>query len=111
MEKRNYAIPDYATAKDIKNMRNLLNMTQNEFANFIGCSKPTIERWEKEDSKITGPIVLLLNMLENNIDYIEKIKIPNKIFPLRLYYMFIEPLMIKIIRFSLHSPLDQRPLT
>ncbi len=83
-----YAIPEYATSTDVKRIRKLLNMSQNEFSKLIGCSKPTIERWEKNDSKITGPIVMLLNMIDNNVDYIEKIKIPKKEYPLRLFYMY-----------------------
>lgn len=82
-----YAIPEYVLAEDIKRVRDNLNMTQKEFALFINASKRTIERWESSTEKINGPIVLLLNMIENNLDYIEKIKIPKKELPLRLYYM------------------------
>lgn len=83
-----YAIPEYATSTDVKRIRNLLHMSQNEFSKLVGCSKPTIERWEKDNSKITGPIVMLLNMIENNMDYLEKITIPKKEYPLRLFYMY-----------------------
>ena len=85
---RKYAIPDYITKDDIKRVRKLLNMTQKEFAELIGSSKPTIERWESGKENITGNIVLLLNMIENNTDYINKIKIPEKKYPLRLFYMY-----------------------
>ena len=85
---REYAIPDYITKDDIKRVRKLLNMTQKEFAELIGSSKPTIERWESGKENITGNIVLLLNMIENNPDYINKIKIPEKKYPLRLFYMY-----------------------
>jgi putative transcriptional regulator len=85
---RKYAIPDYITKDDIKRVRKLLNMTQKEFAELIGSSKPTIERWESGKENITGNIVLLLNMIENNPDYINKIKIPEKKYPLRLFYMY-----------------------
>ena len=87
MTNPNYAIPEYATSFDIKRVREKLNMSQREFALLINVSKPTIERWEASKDKINGPIVLLLNMIENNIDYLDKIKIPNKKYPLRLYYM------------------------
>ena len=88
MKKTQYAISKYVTAKDVKRVRGKLNMTQIEFANLIGASKPTIERWESGKENISGPIVLLLNMLENNLEYVEKIKIPEKKVPLRLYYMY-----------------------
>lgn len=83
-----YAISDYVTSKDIKRVRYKLNMTQKEFAELIGSSKPTIERWESGKEKITGPIVLLLNMLENNNEYIDNIIIPKKNYPIRLFYMY-----------------------
>jgi DNA-binding transcriptional regulator YiaG len=34
------------TAKQIKNLRLSLNMTQTEFSTFVGVSFPTISRWE-----------------------------------------------------------------
>ena len=85
MEK--YAIPEYVTQEDIKRVRKKLNMSQKEFAVFINVSKPTIERWETSKEKINGPIVLLLKMIEDNMDYISKLEIPNKVYPLRLFYM------------------------
>ena len=82
-----YAIPEYVLANDIKRIREMLKMTQKEFALFVNTSKRTIERWESSNEKINGPIVPLLNFIRNNLDYIEKIKIPEKELPLRLYYM------------------------
>ena len=87
MTNTNYAIPEYATAKDIKRVREKLNMSQREFALLINVSKPTIERWEASKDKINGPSVLLLYMIENNIEYLDTIKIPEKKYPIRLYYM------------------------
>lgn len=87
MNKKLFAIPDFVTKDDIKRVRKKLNMTQKEFSLLIGCSKPTIERWESSNENIKGNIVLLLNMIENNIEYIDKIKIPKKELPLRLFYM------------------------
>lgn len=85
MEK--YAIPEYVTQEDIKRVRKMLKMSQKEFALFINVSKPTVERWETSKEKINGPIVLLLKMIEDNMDYISKLEIPNKRYPLRLFYM------------------------
>lgn len=82
-----YAIPKFITADKIKKIREQLKMTQKEFAVFVGVSKPTVERWEISKDKINGPIVLLVSMLEDNLDYVDTLKIPNKELPLRLYYM------------------------
>ena len=83
-----YAILNYVTYKDIKRVRAKLGLSQKEFAKLIGISTPTIERWEASKEEIKGPIVLLLNMIENNLEYINKIKIPKKEFPLRMFYMY-----------------------
>lgn len=88
MENIKYAIPEYLTSSDIKRIRKELQLSQKEFAKLICCSYKTIERWESDNKKITGPIVLLINMLENNLDYVDKITIPKKTYPIRLYYMY-----------------------
>ena len=87
MKNIRYAIPEYVTSNDVKRVREKLNMSQREFANFVNVSKPTVERWEREKDKINGPIVLLLNMIENNMEYLNNMKIPTKEYPLRLFYM------------------------
>lgn len=87
MKEIKYAIPEYVTAADIKRVRNKLGMTQKAFANLVGCSKPTVERWEAGNGNVTGPIVLLLQMIEKIPQYVEEIKIPERRFPIRLWYM------------------------
>ena len=83
-----YAVLDYCKSDDIKRVRGKLNLTQREFAKLVNVSTPTIERWESSCEKITGPIVLLLNMLELNKDTLEYLKIPKKEYPLRMFYMY-----------------------
>ena len=78
---------DYIYAEDIKNIRKKLNLTQKDFAIVVNSSKPTVERWERSTTQITGPIVALIKMLEKYPEYVEKIKIPKKEYPVRLYYM------------------------
>ena len=88
MPKTEYAAPPYATASDLKRVRRLLGLTQKEFAALVGVSKPTIERWEAGSDKIHGPVVLLLQMLERDPEYIRSIRIPPREYPLRLRYMY-----------------------
>ena len=87
MQEKMFVTPEYITAKEIKAVRGQLGLTQKEFAQLIGCSKPTVERWERSEEAITGPICLLIKMLEKYPDYVEKQKLPKKTFPIRLYYM------------------------
>jgi len=86
MKKSKYTTPNTLYAEDIKSKRAELGLTQKEFAELIGASKPTVERWETTDKEISGPIVLLLQMLTPS--YVESIRIPEKVFPTRMWYMY-----------------------
>lgn len=87
MNKKIFITPEYTTAKEIKNVRAKLGLTQKEFAMLINCSKITVERWETTEGKITGPICLLLKMLEKYPEYTTSIRVPKKNMPIRLWYM------------------------
>ena len=52
MKERLFITPEYTTAKEIKKIRKELHLTQKEFAEFINCSKPTVERWERSEDVI-----------------------------------------------------------
>lgn len=88
MEKQKYILPKNITASDLKVIRKKLNLTQKDFAQLVNCSKSTIERWESSTETIMGPIVLAIKMLESYPGYVEKITIPDKTKPLRLWYMY-----------------------
>ena len=88
MKERLFITPEYTTAGEIREIRKSLHLTQKEFAEFINCSKPTVERWERSKEAIRGPIVPLLKMLQRYPDYEQSIKIPEKIWPLRIWYMY-----------------------
>lgn len=87
MEERIYITPDYITAGEIKRLRKQLGLTQKEFAFLINSSKATVERWERSDGEITGPVVLLIQMLDKYPQYIKELQVPEPIYPLRLWYM------------------------
>lgn len=87
MKTKKFAVPEFMTAHEVKQIRKMLGLTQKEFSMLLGCSKPTIERWETSDKQITGPVVLLLQILMEHPEYAEQRKIPSKKMPLRLWYM------------------------
>ena len=60
----------------------------NYFFGNNGCGKSTIERWETSKEVVKGPVVLLLQMLEQYPDYPKQLQIPQKEYPLRLWYMY-----------------------
>lgn len=76
MRAKNFAVNEYVTSDEIKKIRKKLHLTQKEFAQLVGSSKPTIERQEKENAQIRGPIVLLIEMLNHDMDYVVSLKIP-----------------------------------
>lgn len=87
MKEKLFITPEYVTAREIKEVRKNLGLTQKEFAQFINCAKSTVERWERSEEPIAGSLALLIKMLEKYPDYVEKTKVPKRTTPVRLWYM------------------------
>ncbi|MDD2970750.1 MAG: type II toxin-antitoxin system MqsA family antitoxin [Lachnospiraceae bacterium] len=87
MNQKKYMTPEYTTGEDIKEVRKLLGLTQKEFALFINSSKPTVERWEVSKQPIKGPVVLLLECLRKHPELLQELMVPEKVFPVRMWYM------------------------
>lgn len=87
MEKRKFVTPEYTTAGEVKRVRTKFKLTQKEFAELLNVSKPTVERWERSEEPIQGHIGLLLKLLEGHPETVEKMKVPEKVYPIRLWYM------------------------
>jgi putative transcriptional regulator len=51
------------TGKEIRFLRNQLDLTQSDLARLTGCDAQTIARYEKGESKISGPSDRLLRMI------------------------------------------------
>lgn len=85
---KRYNVPDSITAEEVKKFRKKLGMTQKEFAELLGVSKPTVERWENSEKKITGPVVMLIDLLSEHDDWLENREIPEQKYSLRLWYMY-----------------------
>ncbi len=85
-----FVTPKSITGKEIKQIRTNLGLTQKEFAGLINTSVPTIERWEVSEKEITGPVVLLALLLWENRKISEKLAIPERVYPLRMWYMYKE---------------------
>lgn len=85
---RPYITPVGISPEVMKKKRKALGLTQKEFADLIGVSRPTVERWETADKEITGPVVLLLELLTP--EYLNSNRIPEKTLPIRLWYMYKE---------------------
>ena len=48
---------------DVKNIRQKIGMSQNEFASAFGISVSTLRHWERGDRKPHGPALVLLNVV------------------------------------------------
>lgn len=84
---KKYAIKKAIFGNDIKDFRKKYAISTKELANILNVSSRTIEGWETSNSEISGPIVLLLKMLDENTEYLNDLIIPEKKYGLRLYYM------------------------
>ena len=82
-----FAISDTVTGRDIKTIRKKLKLTQAEFSELANVSRKTIERWESGEKEITGPIVTLIKILNEYPQIQEELIIPDKVYPLRLWYL------------------------
>ena len=85
---KEYITPKHTDSGEIKNVRNMLKLTQKQFADFVGVSKPTVERWESSNEKITGPIVLLLEILRRSPQIESEFTLPPCKAKMRLKYYY-----------------------
>lgn len=88
METKLFAISDTLLGEDIKSIRKKLDLTQVQFAELVNVSKKTIERWESGEKPVTGPIVTLVKILAEYPQIPENLRIPERIYPMRLWYMY-----------------------
>ena len=87
MEK-SYPVPKNVTGQNIKAVLKRLDLTQAEFAAFIGVSRPTVERWEQSEKPINGAITSLVMLLGEHPELEKEFRIPPMNVPMRLKYMF-----------------------
>ena len=48
MDEKRFAIKETVSVEEVKMLRKKLGLTQRDFAGLLGCSKPTVERMERE---------------------------------------------------------------
>ena len=87
MNKTTFAFSKEVTSDDIKRIRKKLSLTQAGFAQLVNVSTKTVERWESEKNPITGPVVTLIKLLNENPQIRRDYEIPKKSEPMRLWYM------------------------
>lgn len=86
--KKEYITNRSIKGSDIKQIRKRLNMTQKEFAEFVCCSKRTVETWEAKQDEITGPIVTLIELLFRDPEIPQRLELPPKKYKMRLLYLY-----------------------
>ena len=86
MKERKFALAESLQSSDIKAIRKKLQLTQKEFAEFANVSPKTVAYWESGKVEISGPIVTLVKILNEDIELASKLEIPKKEYPLRLWY-------------------------
>lgn len=88
MREKKYALAEALQSRDIKAIRKKLQLTQQEFANLANVSVKTVAHWESGKKEISGPIVALVKLLNEEPDFAKKLEIPKKELPLRLWYYY-----------------------
>ena len=88
MDEKKFAIKETVSAEEVKMLRKKLGLTQRDFAGLLGCSKPTVERLEREGTVTKGPMALLMTLLDRDAEYIQTLMIPPRELPVRIWYMY-----------------------
>ncbi len=83
---RSYVLSKSLKGAEIRHIRDSLGMSRQEFAAFANCSGRTLERWEREDAEVTGPIVSLLEILTRDNQLPKRLELPEMESRLRLIY-------------------------
>ena len=68
MDEKKFAIKETVSAEEVKMLRKKLGLTQRDFAGLLGCSKPTVERLEREGTVTKGPMALLMKLLDRDAE-------------------------------------------
>lgn len=58
----------YWTPSQIRKLRDAYNESQSEFAARIRCNTDTVRNWETGRARPSGPIQLLLDRLQEDLD-------------------------------------------
>ena len=83
-----FAIQNKLSAADIKFMRQKLDLKQKDLAALVNVSVKTVERWEQGTTEISGPIVTLFKIFNEEPELVKKLQIPAQEFPVRLFYYY-----------------------
>lgn len=70
--KKTKAIVHEFSPVDVKNIRDKVGMSQNEFASSFGISVSTLRHWERGDRSPQGPALVLLNVVAKEPDAVLK---------------------------------------
>ena len=82
-----FAVGESLLGEEIRAIRKKLYLTQKEFAELVNVSVKTIERWESGDKPVIGPVVTLVKLLTEYPQLPQALRIPEKLYPMRLWYM------------------------
>ena len=85
-----YIISGTISPSEIKRIRLEMHMTQKNFAELLNLSVKSVERWEAADKPLTGAPAALIRVLASDPGLAERFRIPEKQFPLRMYYTYYD---------------------
>lgn len=66
-------VPNQVDGNFIKHFRKKHNLSQQALANIMGASYKTILRWERQKKPIRGSAAVLISMLNENDELVEKV--------------------------------------
>ena len=88
----------------VKEFRNKYGLTQVALANILGVSKKAIEKWEQGRNKVGGSSAVLLTLLNENNELLEKVYSVHKVneiyenYELQVTFSFSDVSQVDIIK-------------
>lgn len=87
MKNKSYIFRKSINADDIRDFINKYKLSRSDLARFLNVSIKTINYWLSSNKEITGPVVALFTILNDNEDLLSYYELEKKEYPLRLFYM------------------------
>jgi len=82
-----YAIRKTITGAEIRRLRSGMKKSRKDFAELLNISEKTLIRWELAKEPVGGPAVTLLKLISERPDLVQALEVPERTYPLRLWYM------------------------
>lgn len=84
---KKFAVSESISGSQIRSFRKKNRISRTELASILNVSARTLEKWETDKQVISGPVVFLMQILSDREELLDYYRLPEKKYPLRMFYM------------------------